>query len=366
MSINRRHAVLACVLLFGLVPGPSLSAQTPAPPPVRADQADQPPAPVERVEIDEEERARETRFRRPIIRVAQNYTLSPDDVVREVRSVFSDVVIEGRVEHDVVVVMGSARLAPTAVIEGSLVVVGGSATIDAGASIRHDLALFGGTVTAPSTFSPGGQHIVIGSPWLAETLDNLVPWITRGLLWGRLIVPDMGWIWGIVAVFFLLYLALNTVFDRPVGASADALVTRPLSVFMVGLLVLLLTGPFAAIVAASVIGLVVVPFILCAVIVLGLVGKTAVARAIGRSVLRAEPPDGRIQGTAAFVIGFGLLTLAYMVPILGFVTWALATVFGMGAATVTFRANMLPYWRCQASGAVASGNGPVPSSIASG
>jgi uncharacterized RDD family membrane protein YckC len=336
MSITRLHAALACVLLFGLVAGPSLSAQAPASPPVRAEQADQPPAPVERVEIDEDER--EVRFRRPIIRVAQNYTLSADDVVREVRSVFSDVVIEGRVEQDVVVVMGSARLAPTAVIEGSLVVVGGSATIDAGASIRHDLALFGGTVTAPSTFSPGGQHIVIGSPWLAETLDNLVPWITRGLLWGRLIVPDMGWIWGIVAVFFLLYLALNTVFDRPVGASADALVTRPLSVFMVGLLVLLLTGPFAAIVAASVIGLVVVPFILCAVIVLGLVGKTAVARAIGRSVLRAEPPDGRIQATAAFVIGFGLLTLAYMVPVLGFVTWALATVFGMGAATVTFRA----------------------------
>jgi uncharacterized RDD family membrane protein YckC len=338
MSITRLHAVLACVLLFGLVPAPSLSAQAPAPPPVRAGQADQPPAPVERVEIDEEERARERRFRRPIIRVAQHYTLAADDAVREVRSVFSDVVIEGRVDYDVMVVMGSARLAPTAAIGGSLVVVGGSATIDAGASIRHDLAVVGGTVTAPSTFSPGGQHIVIGSPWLAETLDDLVPWITRGLLWGRLIVPDMAWIWGIVAVFFLLYLALNTVFDRPVGASADALVTRPLSVFMVGLLVLLLTGPFAAIVAASVIGLFVVPFILCAVIVLGLVGKTAVARAIGRSVLRAEPPDGRVQATAAFVIGFGLLTLAYMVPVLGFVTWALATVFGMGAATVTFRA----------------------------
>ncbi|MEX1130163.1 MAG: RDD family protein [Vicinamibacterales bacterium] len=338
MSITRLHAVLACVLLFGLVPGASLSAQTPASPPVRAGQADQPPAPVERVEIDEDQRAEEARFRRPIIRIAQNYTLSADDVVREVRSVFSDVVIEGRVDHDVVVVMGSARLAPTAVIGGSLVVVGGSATIDAGASIRHDLALFGGTVTAPATFSPGGQHIVIGSPWLAETLDDLVPWITRGLLWGRLIVPDMAWIWGIVAVFFLLYLALNTVFDRPVGASADALVTRPLSVFMVGLLVLLLTGPFTAIVAASVIGLFVVPFILCAVIVMGLVGKTAVARAIGRSVLRPELPEGRIQATAAFVIGFGLLTLAYMVPVLGFVTWALTTVFGMGAATVTFRA----------------------------
>ena len=33
--------------------------------------------------------------------------------------------------------------------------------------------------------------------------------------------------------------------------------------------------------------------------------------ACGRSVLRAESPDGRIPATAAFVIGFGLLTLPY-------------------------------------------------------
>jgi uncharacterized RDD family membrane protein YckC len=83
---------------------------------------------------------------------------------------------------------------------------------------------------------------------------------------------------------------------------------------------------------------VVVPFIICAVIVAGLVGKAGVARAIGRSVLRSQSPDGRVQATAAFVIGFVLLTLAYIVPVLGFLTWALTTVLGLGAATITFRA----------------------------
>ena len=338
MRIIRRHVIIACTLLAGLALHPSLAARSLPSAQGSASQSSQPPAPVERVETEQDDDTRRFHFRRPIVRVAQNYTLPADDVVREVRSVFGDVVIEGRVEDDVIVIMGSARLAGTAVIGGSLVVIGGSATIDPNAAVRDDLVLLGGTLTAPAGFSPDGEHIVIGSPWLGDTLEAGVPWITRGLLWGRLIVPDIEWIWGIVGVFFLIYLALNTVFERPVGGSADALVRRPLSVFMVGLLVLLLTGPVMAIVAASVIGLVVVPFILCAVIVLGLVGKTAVARAIGRSVLRAEPPDGRIQATAAFVIGFGLLTLAYMVPVLGFMTWALTTVFGLGAATVTFRA----------------------------
>ncbi len=53
--------------------------------------------------------------------------------------------------------------------------------------------------------------------------------------------------------------------------------------------------------------------------------------------MRSESPDGRIQATAAFIIGFVLLTLAYMVPVLGFLTWALTTVLGLGAATITFR-----------------------------
>jgi hypothetical protein len=35
-------------------------------------------------------------------------------------------------------------------------------------------------------------------------------------------------------------------------------------------------------------------------------------------------------------------------------------------ATVTLRAKRLPYWLCQASGAVAPGKAPVPSTIAFG
>lgn len=334
MRTIRLHTALAVTLWVALLIGPALSAQT-APETKPTPQA----APIEREtqpEPDVDERP--SRFYRPIIRVAQDYTLAAGDSVWEIQSVFGDVVIEGRVEQDVVVVMGSIRLSSTAVVDGSVVVVGGSATIDQNAVVRDDLVVVGGTLRAAPTFSPGGQHIVIGSPWMGETLQGLVPWITGGLLWGRLIVPDIDWVWGFVGVFFLIYLALNIVFDRPVGGSADVMVRRPLSAFMTGLLVLLLTGPALAIIAASVIGLAVVPFIICAVLVAGLVGKAGVARAIGRSVLRSDSPDGRLQATVAFIIGFVLLTLAYMVPVLGFLTWALTTVIGLGAATITFRA----------------------------
>jgi len=341
MTSRTLHATLACLTLT-IMAGSALTAAGGGQP-NRTKSSSAVNRSIERVSTQDatsqdqlESRFQRVRFR-PIIRVAQDYTLRADDSVREIRSLFGDVTIEGRVEQDVVVAMGSARLSRTAVIEGSLVVAGGSATIEEGASVRRDLVVVGGTLTAPPGFSPDGDHVVVGSPWIGDTLRDLLPWITRGLLWGRLIVPDLAWLWVVVIIFFLIYLALNTVFDRPVAASADLMVRRPVSTFVVGLLVLVLTLPALALVAASVIGLALVPFVLCALVIVALVGKTAVARAIGRSVLRSESPDNRFPALVAFAIGSVLLTLAYMVPVLGFVTWALTSVLGLGAAASTFR-----------------------------
>ncbi|MEO6212966.1 MAG: RDD family protein [Vicinamibacterales bacterium] len=336
MTTRGLHAALTCVVLI-VATEITLPAQG-TPQPSRPDPPAQVTAPpAESASEEATDRFQRLRFRQ-IVRIAQDYTLRADDVARDVRTIFGDVTIEGRVERDVVVIMGSARLGSTAVVEGSLVVVGGGATVDAGAAIHRDLLVVGGTLTSAPGFSPDGEHVVVGSLWLEDTLRGVFPWVTRGLLWGRLIVPNIGWIWAVVGIFFLLYLTLNTVFERPVGAAANVLVERPASVFVVGLLVLLLTVPALAIIAASVIGLAVVPFLLCGLIVVALVGKAAVARAIGRSVLRSESPDRRFPAFASFVLGFGLLTLAYMVPVLGFVTWALTSVLGLGAATITFRA----------------------------
>jgi uncharacterized RDD family membrane protein YckC len=341
MTSRILRATLACLTLT-ILAGSALTAAAggqprgtnPAPrvdPPIDRRTAEAPLS-QDQLELPSEH----VRFR-PIIRVAQDYTLRAGDSVREIRSVFGNVTIEGRVEQDVVVAMGSARLAPTAVIEGSLVVAGGSATIEEGATVGEDLVVVGGTLTAAPGFSPNGEHVVVGSPWIGDSLRDLLPWITRGLLWGRVIVPDLGWIWAVVLIFFLVYLALNTVFDRPVASAADLMVHRPVSTFVIGLLVLVLTLPALALIAASVIGLALVPFVLCALVVVALVGKTAVARAMGRSVVRSESPENRFPALAAFVIGSVLLTLAYMVPILGFVTWALTSVLGLGAAASTFR-----------------------------
>jgi uncharacterized RDD family membrane protein YckC len=273
---------------------------------------------------------------RPALRVGQDYTLGKDDSVRELAVVFADAVIEGHVEQCVVVVFGKARLASTASIDGCFVVIGGTATIEAGARIDEDLVVVGGGLQAPPGFTVRGQHIVIGPAALGGRLDAIVPWLTRGLLWGRIIVPGLPWIWSVVGIFFLVYLALNLVFDQPVRACAATLATKPLSSFLVGLLVLLLTGPVSVLLAVSIVGVAVVPFVLCALFLAALVGRVGVMRWIGMRVIRGEPSDSRLQSIVAFVIGFAVISIAYMVPVLGVVVWITLGVLGLGAASLAF------------------------------
>jgi uncharacterized RDD family membrane protein YckC len=280
------------------------------------------------------------RTTRPVVRVGQGYIVRSGDVVSNVASFLGDVTINGRVDDEVVVMLGSAHLGSNAVINGAMVVIGGTVTVEEGAAAHGDFVVVGGVLNAPPGFFADGTQVVIGTPAVGETLRGLVPWVTHGLLLGRLIVPGLWWIWMVVGVVFLVGLLVNTLFDRPVRACADAVASRPFSSFLLGLFVLLVTPVALVILAASVIGIVVVPFVVCAIVAAAIVGKVAVARAIGGTLTRESAGSGRLHALAAFAIGFALLCVAYMVPIVGIVTWAITGALGLGAAAITFRVAM--------------------------
>jgi len=230
---------------------------------------------------------------------------------------------------------GSVTLAPTAVIDGSLVVIGGNVKVESGGTVRHSLVVVGGSLEAPPEFSPRYEQVIIGTPEIGDSIQALGPWLKRGLLWGRVFVPDLRWNWTIVFISFLIGLVFNHAFARQVGACAEVIGRRPVSAFFMGLLMLFLAPILLTIVAASVIGLVVVPFAIAAFFAAGMIGKVGVSRAIGRSVISEQEPDNRLHSARSFILGAVIITLAYMVPLLGLVTWAVIGVFGLGAATMS-------------------------------
>jgi uncharacterized RDD family membrane protein YckC len=271
-----------------------------------------------------------------VLRIGRSYALKAGDSVREVVVITSDATIDGTVEQNIVVVLGTLHVNRTAVINGSLAVVGGTATIQPGAVVHRDLVVVAGSLDAPRDFQAGGQHVVVGTTGAGERVRNLLPWLTEGLLIGRLIVPRLEWVWVGVAVIFLLSLLMCLLFKDSVRTCADVIAARPLGTFLMGLLVMLLVGPVSIILAASVIGIAVLPFLFCGFVIAWIIGKIAVKVRIGDSILGHHEAATRGDAVRSFIIGFAVIALAYMVPVLGIIVWALAGVSGLGAATMAF------------------------------
>ena len=314
---------------------PTPPAATPAPP--AAEPIPQPPAPPV---PNDGSPTYVSEWRRPVVRVGQDFALAAGDRVREVVVVFGSATIEGTVDRDVVVVLGSLRLGPGAVVNGDVEAVGSATTIAPGARAGRDFVSVGGGLDAPAGFVPGREYTVIGLPFVGQHMDAAVPWFTRGLLLGRLIVPSLGWLWMVVGVIVAVYLVLNLLFERPVRTCRDVIATRPLSAFLMGVLLLVLMPLAFSILAVSVIGIPVIPFIVCGVFVAALFGKIGLTRWIGHSIVPEVEEGNRLESLRSFGIGTAIILLAYMVPVLGVLVWALGSVFGLGAATLAFTSGL--------------------------
>lgn len=272
------------------------------------------------------------------VRIGQDYTLRSGESVGDVVVAWGAARIDGIVNGDLTVVFGTLELGPSAEVAGSLVVVGGTARFEQGAAVRHHVLVVGGGIDGPPDLIAGRDHVVIGSTAILERAKAFAPWLTQGLLMGRPIVPNIPWVWMVVLLVFVTSLLLDLIFPEAIALCARSLAARPLSTFLVGLLVLLLTGPVAIILAASVIGIAVVPFLVCAIVIAWTLGKVGVAVWIGGSVVGERVPQSRLQSAIAFTIGFAVICFLYMVPILGLLVWGLVGVVGLGAATLAFMA----------------------------
>lgn len=340
---------IALGLMLGAPEAASLLAQTPpappeaeaaapsqAPPQAGPDDPSEPPA-AEIPAVVEERRG----FRcddwshRPVFKLGQDHRVRAADTVRDTVVVFGSVVVEGEVCGDLVVVLGNVELASTAYVQDTLSVVGGRLTAAEGAVVDGDLVVVGGAMEVPATFVPGREQILVGLPIVGDRLLGVVPWLTRGLLYGRLIVPDLAWNWYVVAITLFVVLMLNLLFPRATTLSTAVVHARPLSAFAAGLLVLLLSGPVITLLAVSIIGAAIVPVVILAMFAGWLVGSIAVARWIGASLIAQDEPDSRSESTRSLFLGFVVKVIAYMIPLLGITVWALTGVMGLGAATLT-------------------------------
>src|SRR5256885_6463564 len=191
---------------------------------------------------------------------------------------------EGETVKDVVVVGGSAVVEGK--VMGDIVVVFGKATLGPKAYISHDLTVVMGALDAdPDATIKGEQHVVMpnhfsfprGLKWLPE-------WVHDGLMMGRPLPHQHRWAWVIAGIFLALYLLIALLFPGAIRASMSTLETRPGSSLLTGLLAILLVGPLLVLLLITVIGSILIPFLVCGGIAAYFFGKVVVYGYTGRQL----------------------------------------------------------------------------------
>ena len=275
-----------------------------------------------------------------VVQIGRSYTLPVGKKVESVVILAGTARIAGEVEQDLVVVGGTAALAGTARVGGDVVVVAGSGEVQPETVVGGDLVAVGSGLKVPPGFTPGGDLVSVGTFPLADQVANAASWFTRGLLWGRPIVPELPWMWAVVVAIVLLYLLVNLVLEGPVRACMHPLGEKPLTTGLAGFLTLLLISPVSLILTLSVVGLALVPFLWFALLIAGLIGNVAAARWIGSRILPEESPHNRQQAARSLGIGLAAIILVGMVPVAGLTAWALVSLLGLGAAATALVAGL--------------------------
>jgi uncharacterized RDD family membrane protein YckC len=227
-------------------------------------------------------------------------------------AVFGDIDVEGgEVGDAAVAVMGSVKAGPGSKIHGEAVAVGGTLDVSEGATVS-------------------GEKVAITLPGLHA--DWLKKWFLHCVLKLRPLAPQVGWVWAVAAMFFVVYLCIAVLFQRPVAACVEELTRRPATTFVLGLLALLLLPLILLILAVTGLGLLVMPFLLVALLLGAIVGKIALIESLGFKLGRLLGVGALQKPLAAFLLGSLLVTLLYLVWVVGLLTYMMLSVWGLGVA----------------------------------
>ena len=231
-----------------------------------------------------------------------------------------DAEVDGEVGDAVVAVLGGVKINPGAVIHGEIVSVGGKVEVATGAHVQGQT-----------------QEVDLGGLRLDKIPKGLKDWFVHCALKFRLLAPQVGWVWFVAAAFFLIYLLITLALPRPVTICVDEITRRPMTTLFIGLIAKLLVPLVVLLLLVTGVGIVVVPFLQAALIAGALIGKAALMQYLGRQIGRQFGSEALQKPLVAFLMGWILITLVYMIPILSLVVFGVTSVWGIGIAiTATF------------------------------
>jgi uncharacterized RDD family membrane protein YckC len=300
--------------------------------------------------------------REPLVSVGHDVVLKAGDSAETVVVIFGSAKVDGKVSDAAVAIFGDLEV--DGEVRDAAVAIMGNLKLGPHAKV-HEAVSVGGRVDAAETAQIHGQPVSIDFPeWLRG-------WLKHCVLKLRPLAPQVAWVWVVAGIIFLLYMLIAAVFPRPVEACVNEMSRRPASTFLLGLLTKLLLPLIVSVLAITVLGLIVVPFLIPALILGVMVGKTALLELLGLKLGRAFAGEGFQNRLLALLIGGVIITALYLVPVLGLLIFAITSVWGLGAAVMAafggLRRELPPKPAAPVAGipemdlaGAGQGSGPVP------
>ncbi|MBM3854991.1 MAG: RDD family protein, partial [Verrucomicrobia bacterium] len=244
--------------------------------------------------------------------------VSKGSIGRDAVGVLGGVEIDGPVGGVVVAIFGDLKLGPNAVIERDVVLVGGKLIKDPQAILR------GKQVAVP--FIGGFGDI----SWLTS-------WITQCVFKARPLAfnENLGWAWLVAVSFLGFYVLIALVLRGGIEKCMTTLDTRPGLAILSAFLTVLLSPVVMVLLVATVVGLVIVPFLATGLIVAKLVGKAVMLAWLGRRLTRFLGEGPFAHPAVAVLVGGVIVMLLYTVPVFGFLLYKTLSWLGLGVVVLT-------------------------------
>jgi hypothetical protein len=262
----------------------------------------------------------------------------------QVVAVGRNLVVSGRVTSDVAALNGAVTI--TGEVTGDVIVLGGNARLADSAEVGGDVFVLGGTLEAAPGSTISGRSVAYpdaSAAWL-----TLLEAPTLGLSATSPLI--LGAKLALLAAWLLLTLLLFAIAGRGILATAERLEAEPFRCFSVGLtgvLSLTLTALLFSLFAAALVGVPLLVMVVVFALLLKLWGLTAVFHAFGlflsRRVLKR-----RFTPLNTAVLGLLVLGTLKLIPVVGLLTWHVASLIGVGGALVTKLGREEPWFEAAA------------------
>lgn len=236
-------------------------------------------------------------------------------------AVLGNTYVNNVVGGDAVAVFGDVELGPKADVGGQVVAVGGTVIRDPAAIVR------GGVQNV--SFGPRAAHLM-NFAWLR-------PWIDHCLKYGRLLAfaPGLGWAWSLALVSLALYVFSALLFRSGIEKCVDTLESHPGHSILAGLLTTLATPVLIVLLCITIIGILAIPFVGIGILIADSFGKLVMLAWIGRRLTPSAKEGTMAHPAFAVLVGGVIVTLLYVIPVVGFIVYKLLGFVGLGVVIYT-------------------------------